>query len=260
MTTFRGSITMDEGAGHAFHGNQHTGGLGGVARPSGEKSEKPLTRGQQYKLDKAANVERVTRLLAEEGKRQGLAPSSQKIMKSGLEFTLNGQQFNYAGSFNKFDGKVVLYAPTLMTATDDRVRAIVAHEIGHKIFQKVLDEGEPSRVNATGAQTPAPKGPLAKFTSTPEGIAQLQREDGVTGYSKDWWKSHAEIAAKNPGTGWMSPQRASLNSAMHETFAELHMLHGHDPAKFKEVVASRPAWKEVYESAMKKSRLREKES
>ena len=242
------SITLDgDTPGHDFRGNQWSGGSGRMM-PSGEK----VSRGEQYKIDKKANLERVTNLAKEEAERQGLAPSNLKVITSDKKFMLNGEEHNYAGSFAKDTGKVTIYATALMTSNDQQVKSVIAHEVGHKIFEPAYDAG--CVFTDWQGQPSSTKGPAAKYLGNDKSLADLAREDGVTSYSRDWWKAHEQHASSDDRT-WLSEFKQSQRSALHETFAELHKLASFNPAKFKEVTDTRPTWKALYTSVMSKARL-----
>lgn len=90
---------------------------------------------------------------------------------------------------------------------DEHIKEVVAHEIGHAIFDDV------SKAYFAAIQLPAPFSPavqsISNLMSTKGLFTRLEKEDGITAYSNDNWDYYHE------GSGTKA-------TAMHETFAEIN--------------------------------------
>ena len=157
-------------------------------------------------------------------------------------FQLNGETRVAAGLAYLDTGKIVIY-PNQINRSED-VRNVMAHEIGHQVFQTVQNRQSTERDRVLGepdvlvqdqdkdSLNPPRRQPAMRADgSLREGVGleekypayaltnkfdvaslkQLEKEDGVTQYSRDWWQ------AFSAGT-------ATRSQAMHETFAEISSL------------------------------------
>jgi len=72
---------------------------------------------------------------------------------------------------------------------------------------------------------------------------KLQKEDGVTDYSRAWWQAHDD-------------GKASLRQAVHETYAEINMLAftGKRDGKTLAELGVKPAWRKLYANYSKTAR------
>lgn len=128
-------------------------------------------------------------------------------------FMLNGVELNYGGYFNAGTKQLGVY-PRQLSA--EGIVSVMSHEFSHLKYNAVKDQMKVNDVS---------------YEKWPDGIAMLNRliaSDGVTEYSKDWWKAHAASTA-------------TAEQAMNETLAEISTLsHAERDAKVA------PEWKSLY--------------
>jgi len=145
-------------------------------------------------------------------------------------FSLNGRDYKYAGSCDLSTGEIMMYTEQL---TEASAAGVVAHEIEHAKFQKVIntvredahevmkkirkyDEGKPRKEEAM-----KPDGSLREpyasefplYTAWHEAYGSKDHEvfansDGVSNYSEEYWKA------------WRKGE-CSTDIAFHETLAEM---------------------------------------
>ena len=147
-----------------------------------------------------------------------------KVSHEAKKFTLNDQQFDYAGSAHRTTGEIVLYPDVMQPAS---VSSVSAHEIMHVKWQRVFDayraEEERQRKDDRGGNKwiMRPDGELreeyradypvyARLWNLIE-VQKLSEDDGITDYSRDWWKA------------W-HVNTADSQQAVHETLAEMARL------------------------------------
>lgn len=160
------------------------------------------------------------------------------------KFELNGVMHDWAGAANLKEGTIKLYEPFLYPSS---VEDTIAHEIGHQKFQRFIDDysAEKAKMDADIEQMTFPPGkdmwdtvmkpdgllrePYAekyplyqKYTEVmmPSISENFAKSDGITDYSKEWWKA------------WWD-QKAQTNQAMHETIAEMTARAYTLPATFE---------------------------
>jgi len=153
--------------------------------------------------------------------------------EDSYNFELNGKKLTAAGLAHLETGKITIF-PHAVTSVRD-AEGVMAHEIGHHIFESVIKETGLQRRAAMGAppqmitlsEGAAPKmlsilKPDGTLRESHEGMLpifaemgrydtlgqKLHEEDGVSQYSRDWWASHDSGAATS-------------HQAQHETFAEI---------------------------------------
>ena len=213
----KGSITSDEGAGHEFHGNQHTGGKGGAPRV-GLSEGSPSPAVQNYLKDQRPKLEKAVK---EELAHQNYPVSKVTISDKELSMNVAGYAMTPAAMCNFDSGNITIYAPVASFSSGPKIRAIVAHEVGHAIytstpykhFNPVLDRAKHE---------------------------QLMKDDGCTPYSKKYWKA----AAKG---------KCSAALAVNETFAEIHALVStKGEAGLKDV---KDSWKALYHDVISKRKV-----
>lgn len=152
-------------------------------------------------------------------------PSLISINTGEKKFTLNGKQYDYAGAAYLETGKIELYSKQLSPSS---IAPTTAHEIGHQKFQRFTNDyqaeykrmsDETANIDVDTYMKPngllregyAEKYPLyQKWTEVmqPSILEDFAKTDGITEYSKEWWKAwHAKTA--------------NTSQAMHETIAEM---------------------------------------
>jgi HK97 family phage portal protein len=132
------------------------------------------------------------------------------IKSDSPQFTLNGKQFNAAGlahiSGDRL-GQIELFPSAIHDdGQGSPIRAtkqILAHEIMHQKFQAFLNEADSSQKS------------VVNHTA-------LQRADGVSDYSYEYWKAYADSRSQVDGsTASLNNAKTALNLAVHETLAEI---------------------------------------
>lgn len=175
---------------------------------------------------------------------KGYDPAKIEVSNEDRKFTLNGQQWSYAGAAYTKDGgdrpkgSIVIYPNHI---GEGQMGQVVAHEVMHQKFQSALDryEAEKSAVDKIARDQMASgvrlkdmivgaddklrpeyqsKYPVyAKLQSYFDRFQELRQSDGVSDYSREWWK--AQESGKADGM-----------QAIHETLAEMatneHMVGG----------------------------------
>lgn len=160
-----------------------------------------------------------------------------KFTNEDYSFELNGKQYKAAGTahldINAPEGRyITMYSNQLRGDTIDNV---LAHEVGHMKYQTAWDNYERERVQVMKELDDTPyanrwntfmhasgelfdehkaKYPIfTKWFDTWESKGQqLQKEDGVTDYSRDWWKAYEN-------------HTATQHQAIHETIAEMNAIY-----------------------------------
>jgi hypothetical protein len=178
----------------------------------------PPTEAQKAMQDNARAV----------AKRQGFNLDNLSFSDEVKTFELGGQEHYYAGahySSGPDKGKVVLYNKFIKPET---VRGIAAHEVMHQKFQEVLDAYGAERERQTKDNRGGdkwimkPDGELREeFRADYPVYAalepvmyrggqwdKLREADGVTDYSRSWWKAFED-------------GKADIQQAYHETLAEI---------------------------------------
>lgn len=179
-------------------------------------------------------------------------PDKVQISSEDKEFVLNGMPMKYAGSANLQDGTITLYEKFVTPAN---VGGVVAHEIGHQRFQTVLNASQHERETLMKDPLEHPKGIIKPDGTLREGLGlekkyplfaalqpfqdarwnELRTKDGVSDYSKAWWKD-------------FEAGKASTTQAMHETFAEITRLEAQG-TKLTGTVS--PVWRGYYKAVNK---------
>lgn len=171
-----------------------------------------------------------------------IAPEDKKL-------ELNGKNYSYAGHCELATGKCVLYPTQLMS--DRVVKSVTAHEIMHAKFenlrnakdkeffsamQRSREMGGGMFVDGKIKKEYADEYPLLKFFDSLD-QKELAKSDGVTEYSRAWWKAYED-------------KKATFWQATHETLAEMAAVrfeNGETPIPDKTwkalFVMSREEWK-----------------
>ena len=178
-----------------------------------------------------------------------------RVSKEDYTFTLTGTVRHAAGLAHLASGVITLYPERIYSA--DAAVGVAAHEVAHQKYQTVLnavqaqrtdmnrtdmkeqEAGRPPITNPDGTLKPEHRDlfPLvARFEKHEQNLDARIKGDGVTAYSKDYWKEAAD----------KGHDMTSVRSASHETIAEMARLE----AEREESKAS-PAWKSYYKDVMK---------
>lgn len=160
--------------------------------------------------------------------KSGYNPKMVSFSDEDKTFNLNGASFKYAGAaYIEGDraGDIVFYNSQLK---DETIGRIAAHETMHQKFQMVLNEykDEQTRMHddkrGGDRWVMKPDGELREEYRADYPVYaalepvfyrggiwnKLQKEDGVTDYSRSWWEAHAKLTA-------------NFMQAAHETMAEM---------------------------------------
>jgi hypothetical protein len=217
-----------------------------------------------------ANKKHYTEIGNDMIKSLGYTPGKLTVTDDEYNFTLNGIPGKAAGSADLVTGEVTLYAHQLTGYNDSTLRGILAHEIMHQKFQNVLNEYRKERdeVHADQRNPPGEGGYAPRYVIKPDdelreefapdypvyavmepllgfshnNMDKLAKTDGVTAYSRDWWKAH-----RNNTATW--------EQAYHETLAEISNLEVTDPAEYKKV--AKP-WRDLHKAVVTLYRDRER--
>jgi hypothetical protein len=217
-----------------------------------------------------ANKKHYTEIGNDMIKSLGYTPGKLTVTDDEYNFTLNGIPGKAAGSADLVTGEVTLYAHQLTGYNDSTLRGILAHEIMHQKFQNVLNEYRKERdeVHADQRNPPGEGGYAPRYVIKPDdelreefapdypvyavmepllgfshnNMDKLAKTDGVTPYSRDWWKAH-----RNNTATW--------EQAYHETLAEISNLEVTDPAEYKKV--AKP-WRDLHKAVVTLYRDRER--
>jgi hypothetical protein len=177
----------------------------------------------------------------------------------GDEVTVTGRPFRSAGHFNPRTGEVVVFKNAV--GNDAALQGLVAHEVQHARFETFLATSVRQRAEAERLTT-AIRGERWR-TPDPEGRAPmdaggflraqarskypalwarekllervtevLQREDGVSVYSREWWRAWEEQRQLPQG----------VFSPINETLAELSRLRLTNPEEFARLDTLKPSF------------------
>lgn len=147
-----------EDVGHEFHGNQYTDGVSGVEHV-------------RERIDALAQ-------------KMGFPSDRIEIRDVQRSFMVGGQLFREGGHYSPVTGRIVISNKSM---TDSEVDSLVAHEITHDAFYKVYGEKGENYTNDVPEQRD-----FRAFLKEHEG--QLNSQDGVTDYSKAYWKDWYEVS------------------------------------------------------------------
>jgi hypothetical protein len=188
-------------------------------------------------------------------------------------FDLEGKKVSAAGTAQRSEGTIKIYPAVFREGTPDSVRRsaemVMAHEVGHIRFEAVYRARGREMINvnaephigssangvtrtvgpmhADGTLRPGlgleKKYPVTAVTAPLDRLwGKLGKEDGVTEYSRAWWRAYEAT-------------EATRHVAMHETFAEISMLDYENKKKEKpETLAKlgvKPAWRKLYRAYTK---------
>ncbi len=170
----------------------------------------------------------VTGQVTEVGKAWGYPKDKIKFVNgSGPEFEVDGEMMTAAGECNMKDGTVTIYTESLTEGMDDPI-GLASHEIMHGVYEHVSRQYEIEQTKAFSLasktddvidenmklteryydQFPVLAAMQDSFSVYDDSYDKFAKEDGVTDYSKQWWREHKS-------------GNATQHSAIHETLAEM---------------------------------------
>jgi hypothetical protein len=225
-----------------YSGNEYQTG-GGVAAASyllWNRNESLLKTREEKMGVKMATIAppEIDQIVRETCQKVDFNPENVVYTTMDRDFTLNGRQYKYAGSYSPGASAVVLYLPHV---TKNSVAGLVAHEIAHRKWDAFLraykkerdamlaDPGPPPDPNgeyiwqkrggtdgmmkADGTLRPPydSKYPLYVEFERIYQIDKLSKEDGVTPYSREYW------------TEWFD-HNMTTDSPVTETLSEIAYL------------------------------------
>ena len=205
--------------GHEFHGNQWTGG-------GGESMHAMSPLDNIYKERGERALPKIQKAVDAEVKAQGYPSAKVKVVGSisddGVRSSFGGRVI---GICTLTTGKIQVSAEMCAGKSAQYVRGVVAHEIGHAVFEKEYQKH------------------LFRGNSVLDRVSwvTLKKEDGVSDYSRATWKDQGK-------------KIVSEKCAVHETFAEIHKIRSiYGKTAYEQTV--KPAWREVYEQTMKTTKV-----
>jgi hypothetical protein len=237
------------GAHDAFEEEQHPRGEHGRWLEKGNEKLNALWQTQlSTTLNKnwAAQAQEKYRVvlkqeLDEVAKSVGFSPDFVKVVNEKKSFVLNEESQDTAGVFDPDDGHATIYS----SIVDPTFAPLcLSHEIGHAKFHAWYKEYQRETAEAMQNDPPVfkPDGllrepyasqypVLQEYTKLVDNnYAALKLQDGITDYSRDWWRAHAM-------------REASIYSAVTETIAEMSMLDFQGKLKDKHPTET---WMAVY--------------
>jgi len=186
------------------------------------------------------NTRELTRRAEAMAKKLSFDPSKIVYTNETREFTLAGQKYKYAGSYQLGSPQIKLYMGQL---NSENIKGVTAHEIGHRKFDLLTkmhkiqnemmmqDPGPPPDPNhqywwgkkggtdaimtPTGEMRPPydTKYPIVHEWAKIQNMRPSLEQDGITDYSKTYWKEWEKGAV-------------NTNTAYHETMAEISRAMG----------------------------------
>jgi hypothetical protein len=242
-----GTIAAMEAAGF----NQHRMETAGVVRMSFGAEGKTSAEKAKEEKEAAQHSAEILGAAKATGKLLGYDPKLIKVNDGNSPFTLGGVQRQAAGLAHLTTGVIEIF-PKHVYSIENAV-PITAHEIGHQKFQTVLNALKAERADASkleaaeldrGNAITNPDGTLkpeyrdlfplvARFEKHVATLDARIAADGVSSYSKDWWKEYQAHVA-------------SVQSAVHETIAEMAYAVANG-----DKLPGSPQWKSYYNDIMK---------
>jgi hypothetical protein len=175
----------------------------------------------------------------------GYDPNLVEVSDKPHAFTIGSEtQQRYAAGVAHLDTGVITIFPQQVSSAETAV-SVMAHEIAHQKYETVLKalKFERDLVLADTSVEMNPDGTLkppydaqypiySRFQPHLDRLDIRINSDGVTDYSRDWWKAATEGGMGSPG---------QIKSAHHETIAEMARLLT-DTGK----LPGHPAWRSYY--------------
>jgi hypothetical protein len=238
-------VSKGDVPGHEFHGNQYTegGGAGQEEEWKGNWTEESW-KAEQERIAQIAtgHKDQVEKLASSTAKKLGYPKDDITIASSvGYEFSVGESHFRAAGQYDSSNRQITLYAQSISNPND--TPGIVAHEIEHASFDQAQRayqreyEDLIDRSKAAGysgkENDPLTRGGMLKperagqfpavaamdkyqgrvTTDSGKVREKLTKEDGVSDYSRAYWKDYGE-----------SKDAVKFERACNETLAEMSRI------------------------------------
>lgn len=184
-----------EDVGHPFHGNQWTDGSFGMKLTDSLPKEALSELGAQGEYAVAARVQG----LRAAATRMGFPPEKVKIELYDRRFSRGGQEFKEGGHYNPRSGEITLEAKMLTRIDQADAEGILAHEVAHDdwhLTHEAIDGGIIS--GELGVEPDDVPSVVQAQDILSEHGEQLAKEDGVSGYSRAYWKEVPKIPDVSP--------------------------------------------------------------
>ena len=193
--------------GHEFHGNQYSSG----GSSSGGKDPKTAhleERGRNHVKS------------AMSGMGFDFPADKVKVEVYDKSFKVGDQAFQEAGHFSPATGEITLNANTVLKMNRQQVQTLVAHEVTHRDWKDVEDV---MGMNYTSSNIDSDISAAAEKTESYAKVKnilfehsdQLRSDDGVTSYSKAYWRQAGEWGEDDP------EYEDYYFTAVNETLAEI---------------------------------------
>lgn len=208
--------------GHPFRGNQWTEGGGGGG--SEGESEGSASGGSE-------TISRNISAARSYAQESGFNPDHIEQGGPGRKFTVGGESMEAGAEFHPTTGKISIYDGVLSDPDENFVKGVVAHEINHAKFMSVSEQYDSEKTSLAfnrhkldrdGELLPQYRKEYPTYHALHsyfdgDKYDQLSREDGVTDYSRAYWK----------GRGLKGSKRMT---AIDETLAEVSYLRAQNKA------------------------------
>lgn len=211
-----GIAEKGDAPGHPFRGNQWTGGK----RRSGIEGESAGALSAEDKTHRMG-------VAKDAAKEFGFDPNDVVAGGAGYTFTAGNLHAEAAAEFNPATGKITIYDGALAEAGTDElyIKSLVAHEVNHAKYLEVHSKYDSektsllfnkNKLDYDGELLPKYRKEYPTYHALHKYLDGdktdiLQKEDGVTDYSKAYWSGKKKKSGK-------------LSIAIDETLAEISYL------------------------------------
>lgn len=180
---------------------------GGAGSGNFGHAGRPGEIGGSASESEGAETEALRSFVKDSARKFGFPPERIKIEAYKNDFNVGGQAFHEAAHYDPDTGEITLNSDTSVF----EAKGLMAHEIAHDMFHQTY-EGD--------TQDPSIQ-ELKKFVE--DHRDELILEDGVTDYSKAYWKQYENTPGPSMHRSDVLKQ-AAWNAAMSETVAEVAYL------------------------------------
>ena len=191
-------------------GQWTTGGGDRLAPSTSSTSDRPLSASQ------------IRSIAVAQARKMGFHPNRIKVVTHNRTFSVGGRNYEEVGRYISRDRVISINSATA-PANKAEVAALVAHEVSHDAYRKVESDYIDSMFKEGSGASAVVAYSRFKFDHEQE----LIRKDGVSDYSKAYWR------AAGKGT-----DPAKVSRAINETLAEI--------ARLGKVRSVAPVWRELY--------------
>lgn len=210
--------TLGDYEGHPFHGNQYTGGSSLRAEQS--LASGGLATGFREALSGPEEVHLAQNLDVLRGAASRMDFPAEKVTIASYDrgFSVGGRQFAEGGHFDNGTGELVLRAETLARVSSQDAEAMLAHEVAHRDWHDVsdvlgLEAGGMPGVEKFDDPTIQAHADAVRSIYFEQG-AELEKEDGVSPYSRAYWdevpKETVLVPYDDKETPWLNPNTGEL--------------------------------------------------